>query len=212
MDGPLLPQRRDLLDAGRHTLGGLLVASLLLFPPVIAGTLMPSTGLLGLLAVALSLSMGAAEWLMSRFRLQVYRLRQAATDFEEFVALATQRFLRMATGYLFSVTGLSGLVMLGWLASGVKWPTTAEFTGCFGYLALGAAVFIGLFLQSIGRMSAVLIGYASLLGLEILGLLIVIFGPWRISLSAMTFVGSALLFLLLLGYSVIRLPRDIRML
>lgn len=207
-----LPPRTDLIDASRHALGGLLVSSLLLFPPVMAGTLMPSTGLLGLLAVALSASMGAAEWLMSRFRLQVYRLRQAATDFEEFVALATQRFLRMATGYLFSVTGLSGLVMLGWLVSGARWPRTAEFTGCFGYLALGAAVFIGLFLQSTGRMNAVLIGYSSLLAAEILGLLVVVFGPWRISLSAMTFVGSVLLFVLLLGYAVVRLPRDIRVL
>jgi hypothetical protein len=164
------------------------------------------------LAVALSASMGAAEWLMSRFRRQVYKLRLSVTDFEEFVSLATQRFLRMATGYLFSVTGLSGLVMLAWLAGGARWPRTAEFTGCFGYLALGAAVFVGLFLQSTGRMNAVLIGYSALLAIEISGLLIVVLGPWSVSLSATTLIGSVLLFLVLLGYAVIRLPRDIRLL
>jgi hypothetical protein len=41
-----LPPRADLMDASRHALGGLLVSSLLLFPPVVAGTLVPSTGLL----------------------------------------------------------------------------------------------------------------------------------------------------------------------
>ncbi|CAL9423247.1 hypothetical protein [Streptomyces sp. enrichment culture] len=98
-------------------------------------------------AVALTLSMGPAEWLLHRFRsgsLTGLRSTATARAFRRATALMVARCL---TGYLAVLLALA-------VTAAALWPRSPELTGprLTGLLLLGVVVWTGLLLQSFGAI------------------------------------------------------------
>ncbi|MFI9149193.1 hypothetical protein [Streptomyces sp. NPDC053367] len=115
-------------------------------------------------AVALTLGMGAAEWLLHRFRsagLAALRSTGTPAAFRRATALMVARCL---TGYLAVLTALA-------LATAALWPHSPDLAGprLAGLLLLGVVVWTGLLLQSFGAIvSAALVSCAAALAQTLL--------------------------------------------
>ncbi|MFD9332434.1 hypothetical protein [Streptomyces sp. NPDC060065] len=99
-------------------------------------------------AVALTLSMGPAEWLLFRFRSgSLAGLRSSGTS-KDFWRTTSGTLVRCLTGYLAALFALS-------LATSALWPHAPAATGgvrLAGLLLLGVVLWTGLLLQSFGAV------------------------------------------------------------
>jgi hypothetical protein len=160
----------ELKAAAPYALFGLLVIGLLVFP-LIAPRLFPgirgadATTLVGTLP--LSLSMGAAELQLYRYRGRIFALLQRTRRLEAFsggsrlvLARALGEYLAMATVLMAAVIGAAALI-----GSGPQWSDLLDFAG---YVVLGGALFLALLTQTCSGTTAVLIWCATALGAEFL--------------------------------------------
>ncbi|UGY92479.1 hypothetical protein [Streptomyces gobiensis] len=101
-------------------------------------------------ALALSLSMGPAEWLLARFRARTLAKLRDRTTFAAFRGTVAAELACGLLGYL------AVLALLTW-AGGVLWPYGPDPHGAAGLalpLLLGTVLWTALLLQSFGRIAA----------------------------------------------------------
>jgi hypothetical protein len=167
------PNRRlvragELRASGPYAMFGLLVIGMLVFP-LIAPRLFPgirgadATTLLGTLP--LSLSMGAAELQLYRYRSRIHELLQRTTRLAQFagrsrlvLARVLGEYLAMATVLMVAVVGLAAVA-----GSSPQWSDLPDFAG---YLALGGALFLALLTQTCAGTTGVLVWCGIALGAE----------------------------------------------
>ncbi len=158
------PHRRlvragELRASAPYAMFGLLVIGMLVFP-LIAPRLFPgvrgadATTLLGTLP--LSLSMGAAELQLYRYRGRIFDLLQRTTRLSEFtgrsrivLARILGEYLGMATILVAAVIGLAAAV-----GQSPQWSDLPDFAG---YVALGGALFLALLTQTCAGTTGVLV-------------------------------------------------------
>ncbi|MET9963796.1 hypothetical protein ABZ128_32780 [Streptomyces sp. NPDC006326] len=155
--GPRGPRLGDSVPYGVFGLGtGLLVLYAALGEVLSGG---PAEAVAAPSAVALTLSMGPAEWLLHRFRSGSLAGLRAARSPRQF------RLRMLATLARCLVAYLAVLLVLG-LAGTLLWPGAPGLTGlrCATLLLLGAVMWTGLLLQSFGavRPAAVVCACAAL--------------------------------------------------
>ncbi|MER5386562.1 hypothetical protein ABT040_41080 [Streptomyces sp. NPDC002688] len=100
-------------------------------------------------AVALTLSMGPAEWLLFRFRSGSLAGQRSSTSARRFRRATGGALVRCLAGYL------AALLVLG-LGTSALWPhapTTADGVRLAGLLLLGVVMWTGLLLQSFGAVT-----------------------------------------------------------
>jgi hypothetical protein len=167
------PHRRlvrlgELRAASPYAMFGLLVIGMLVFP-LVAPRLFPgirgadATTLLGTLP--LSLSMGAAELQLYRYRGRIFTLLQRTRRLAEFsghsrlvLARVLGEYLGMATVLMAAVVGLAAAV-----GQTPQWSDVPDYAG---YVALGGALFLALLTQTCAGTTAVLLWCALALGAE----------------------------------------------
>ena len=160
----------ELRAAAPYAMFGLLVIGLLVFP-LIAPRLFPgirgadSTTLIGTLP--LSLSMGAAELQLYRYRGRIFELLQRTRRLSEFsgrsrlvLGRALVEYLGMATVLMITVIGIGATI-----GSGPQWSDLPDFAG---YVALGGALFLALLTQTCSGTTGVLVWCAAALSAEFL--------------------------------------------
>ena len=169
------PNRR-LVRAGElrasvpYALFGLLVIGMLVFP-LIAPRLFPgirgadATTLLGTLP--LSLSMGAAELQLYRYRGRIFALLQRTTRLAQFagrsrlvLTRALGEYLGMATVAMVAVVGIGAAI-----GNSPTWTDLPDFAG---YVVLGGALFLALLTQTCAGTTGVLVWCGVALGAEFL--------------------------------------------
>lgn len=97
--------------------------------------------------IALTLSMGPAEWLLHRFRGEsLIRLRTLATA-REFRRAVTGTLVLCLGGYLTVLVALTLAVTLAW--PGAPWPTLPRLVTL---LLIGTVLWLGLLLQAFGAV------------------------------------------------------------
>ncbi|GAA2078669.1 hypothetical protein [Actinomadura alba] len=163
--------RSDAAMALPYALFGLLSGGMLTFPTVstLLGRSEP-TAATSVAVLALSLSMGFAEWILVSYRRRMHRtllghssVRGFALAARATLAAAVAAYLVVLTALAVAIAGLAGLN--GDLLRDSAGPATTTWTAG-GYLGLGGAFFVALLLQSCGRIRAVLAGCASALAAE----------------------------------------------
>ncbi|MET7984007.1 hypothetical protein [Streptomyces sp. NPDC005281] len=109
-------------------------------------------------AVALTLSMGPAEWLLFRFRSGSLAGLRSSTSARSFRRATAGALLRCLTGYL------TALLVFG-LGVSALWPhapAAADAVRLGGLLLLGVVMWTGLLLQSFGAVTAAVVCAAAL--------------------------------------------------
>ncbi|HEX4226128.1 MAG TPA: hypothetical protein VHZ97_27435, partial [Pseudonocardiaceae bacterium] len=160
----------ELRAASPYAMFGLLVIGLLVFP-LIAPRLFPgirgadTTTLLGTLP--LSLSMGAAELQLYRYRGRIFDLLQRTRRLAEFSGNSRLVLARALGEYLGMATVLMGAV-IGIAASVGQHPQWTDIPDYAGYVALGGALFLALLTQTCSGTTGVLIWCALALSAEFL--------------------------------------------
>ncbi|GFH35013.1 hypothetical protein [Streptomyces pacificus] len=100
-------------------------------------------------AVALTLGMGPAEWLLHRFRADSLAGLRACTSPRAFRISVAAALLRSLAGYLGILPALMAAALLLWPGGGAGRPDAAATAGA---LLLGAALWTGLLLQAFGAV------------------------------------------------------------
>lgn len=133
------PPRAASLPYGLFGLG----SGLLVLHAGVGDTLVSGAGAV----IALTLSMGPAEWLLHRFRGEsLTRLRTLATA-REFRRAVTGTLVLCLGGYLTVLFALTLAATLAW--PGAPWPTPARL---ITLLLLGTVLWLGLLLQAFGAV------------------------------------------------------------
>ncbi|MFE6711102.1 hypothetical protein [Streptomyces sp. NPDC057695] len=133
------PPRAASLPYGLFGLG----SGLLVLQAGVGGTPVSGAGAV----IALTLSMGPAEWLLHRFRGEsLTRLRTQSTA-REFRRAVTGTLVLCLGGYLAVLVGLTLAVTLAW--PGAPWPTGPRLVTL---LLLGTVLWLGLLLQAFGAV------------------------------------------------------------
>jgi len=125
-----------------------------------------NTGAL-LAAVPLSLSMGAAEWLLLWYRRRTRLLLGSSRDLTRFRRRAR---LLLAAALLQYVCGTAALIAAGAAlaaAVGLAQPSRADVPEMAAYLMLGAAMFLALLLQTMRLRAVPLLAAAAALAAEL---------------------------------------------
>lgn len=145
----LTPSRTELRGALAQAQFGLAAAGLLAFPVAVVGFGAGSAvSAVAVLTLPLSLSMGAAEWSLYRYRRDVHALLQRCRTVGEFGPGARAVLLGAVLRYLGAAAVLIAatvVVLHGSLAD--PWSAVRL---CLSYLALGGALFVALLLQALG--------------------------------------------------------------
>lgn len=148
---------------------GLLAAAMLSLSTIRLGTAPEpgaGSGPAGLALLPLSVSMGAAEWLLFWYRRRSHRLLLRATRPSQF-AVRAQLLLVAAIGcYVLVTVALIGLAVLVERNTGAGAPVTRHGA----YLVLGTAFFVALLLQSFRRPGVVLAAFSVALAVQVLAL------------------------------------------
>ncbi|MFF8834733.1 hypothetical protein [Streptomyces sp. NPDC015130] len=135
------PPRAASLPYGLFGLG----SGLLVLHAGIGDTLVSGAGAV----VALTLSMGPAEWLLHRFRGEsLTRLRTLSTA-REFRRAVTGTLVLCLGGYLTVLVGLTLVATLAW--PGAPWPTLPRVVTL---LLIGTVLWLGLLLQAFGAVAS----------------------------------------------------------
>jgi hypothetical protein len=144
-----LPSWSELRDALPAVALGVTAAGLLSFP-VVAGASGHGGGNVGALiaSVPLALSMGAAEWILSRYRRGARRLLSLTDDPYWFRDRARLLLLAALSQYVSVAIMLVGAALGVALLSGQARLSPEVVASAVGYLLLGAAMFLVLMLQT----------------------------------------------------------------
>jgi hypothetical protein len=127
---------------------GLVAAGLFAFP-VVAG--LPGHASAGLLvSLPLAMSMGAAEWMLVRFRRRTQRLLRSARELRAFAAGARLALFAALLAYLAVTAGLIAAVAAAAAGTGLAHPGLGVLPQVAAYLAVGGAMFTALLLQAFG--------------------------------------------------------------
>lgn len=157
---------RNMLPAAAF---GLLAAGLLAFPVVsgVHGRGGINVGAL-LATLPLSLSMGAAEWSLLRYRRRTRDVLRSTSDLRTFGRRARLALLAAVAQYLAAAIALTALAT--WIAftTGLVRPGAALiYPELVVYLALGSAMFIALALQALGVRAVPVAACAAALAFEL---------------------------------------------
>ncbi|MGC9671067.1 hypothetical protein ACNTMW_31545 [Planosporangium sp. 12N6] len=194
--GGRVPAGHELRAALPHVLFGLAAAGLLTYLVVASHLTGQLSHLAPLLATPLSLSMGAAEWSLYRYRRRTYRLLRTTRDPWEFAAGARRALLAATARYL-AATAVLLAVVAGAVAASDQWRTPwVALIECGAYLALGGALFVALLLQSFRGTLVPPLACAAGLGVEA-----ALTALARMDPAPAQLVTCAALAVLLLGYA-----------
>lgn len=133
------PPRAASLPYGLFGLG----SGLLVLHAGIGDTLVSGAGAV----VALTLSMGPAEWLLHRFRGESLTRLRTLTTAREFRRAVTGTLVLCLGGYLTVLVALTLAATLAW--PGVPWPTLPRLVTL---LVIGTVLWLGLLLQAFGAV------------------------------------------------------------
>jgi hypothetical protein len=158
--------------------------------------------------LALSLSMGFAEWILLVYRRRLRRALLTWGSVGSFARAARAALVTAVAGYLAAVAGLAAAVtvpvgLIGELPRALARDLADQAAVPWiagGHLCLGGALFVALLLQSCGRIRAVLIAFATALTAETVGSQIG--NPWVIQCAV-----AGGLFCALCAYALVVLGR-----
>jgi hypothetical protein len=166
---PRPPRRRELLAAAPNAVFGVAVGALLIFVPAVnvldpGPDRVPGTGAALAALLPLSVSMGAAEWLLYRYRSVTHQALQRTHTLAAFGRRAAAALFGVATGYLAALLALSaagaGLVVL--LTGDV--PALRPLATA---AVVGSALFLALLLMSFGIRRLVVLACLAALAADI---------------------------------------------
>lgn len=185
---------------------GLLAGALLTFPavPVLLGRARPSPATT-VAVVALSLSMGFAEWILLRYRRRLRRALLTRGGLRSFARAARAALVTAVACYLAALAGLAAAIAVPvGLAGHPHWSPAPAAWIAGGHLCLGGAFFVALLLlssgRSRGRTRVVLAAFAAALAAEAPTSLVA--EPGVVQCAA-----AALLFGALCAYALVALAR-----
>ncbi|MFL6055106.1 MAG: hypothetical protein ACJ72W_19670 [Actinoallomurus sp.] len=197
--------RADVTTALPYALFGLLAGGLLTFSavPALLGLTRPSQAT-SVAVVALSLSMGFAEWILLGYRRRLRRVSLTRSSLGSFALVARVALVAAIAGYLFALMALAAAIAVpAGLVGGLHWGPAAPWIAG-GHLCLGGAFFVALLLQSSGRsrarMRMVLIAFTAALTTEAVASSIG--DPWVVQCAA-----AAMLFGVLCTYALVVLAK-----
>jgi hypothetical protein len=203
------PVRNTSLSVAGEVLGampslafGFLAAALTAFPIATAlqGTSGPNVGAT-LAAVPLSLSMGAAEWVLHSYRQRIRRVLSTTGQLAGFGRAARLALAGAILLYLAIACLLTTVVVAVAVASGLVRPDQPILAGLLTYLALGVAMFVALLLQAVGARRVPLLACAATLAFVFL------FRDWGASAQVVAYTG---LFAILATYAAVVLSKTVR--
>jgi hypothetical protein len=143
--------RAEALGALPSAAFGLVAAGLLVFPVAVSVAAHGRTDDGALLAsLPLSLSMGAAEWTLIRFRRRTQRLLRSCRESRTFARRTRLTLLAALVQYLSAAVLLTIAVCVVAAASHLVRLQWADLPQITAYLALGGAMFVALLLQAFG--------------------------------------------------------------
>lgn len=198
--GPWL-RGTELLRSLPHAAFGLCAGGLLTFGTAVAVAGTSGTGTV--MALPLSLSMGAAEWLLFRYRRRSAELLQHASSLREFARRSRRTLLGLLALYLTLLTAIADGVAWAGRATGTFVATPVPF---WTSVVLGGALFTALALRSCGITAPVLACCA----LTLIGEAAVLVAVPRTTPDAVQLTGCAVLFVVLLGCALRQLGRATR--
>jgi hypothetical protein len=158
----------DLIEALPSAGFGLVAAGLVVFP-VVAGTHGHggvNTGAL-LASLPLTLSMGAAEWMLIWYRRRSQRLLRRMRELRKFASRARLMLFSALLQYLAAAALLIAAVVAVAVGTGLVHPQWSVLPQIVAYLMLGGALFLALLLQAFGSRAFPLVACALALGFEI---------------------------------------------
>ena len=162
-------RRKELVGALPAAAFGLLAAGLLAFPVVSGVHGRGGINIGALLAtLPLSLSMGAAEWCLLRYRRQTREALRTTRDLKTFGRRARLALLAAVAQYLAAAIALTAVAT--WIAftTGLVHPGAhLIYPELVVYLALGSAMFIALALQALGVRAVPVVACAVALAFEL---------------------------------------------
>ncbi len=168
-DRPPVVRRKELVGALPAAAFGLLAAGLLAFPVVSGVHGRGGINIGALLAtLPLSLSMGAAEWCLLRYRRQTREALRTTRDLKTFGRRARLALLAAVAQYLAAAIALTAVAT--WIAftTGLVHPGAhLIYPELVVYLALGSAMFIALALQALGVRAVPVVACAVALAFEL---------------------------------------------
>jgi len=199
--GRLLPPA-DLIGALPSAGFGLVAAGLVIYPVVagLHGDGGANTGAL-LASLPLTLSMGAAEWMLVWYRRRSQRLLRRTRELRKFASRARLVLFAALLQYLAAAAALiAGVVAI---AAGTRLvhPQSEVVPQVVAYLLLGGALFLALLLQAFGSRAFPLIACVLALAFEVFYRGLGVFGQ---------IVACTELLIVLAGYAAIVLGRAVR--
>ncbi|HYB87327.1 MAG TPA: hypothetical protein VEC76_10780 [Streptosporangiaceae bacterium] len=192
----------DLMEALPSAGFGLVAAGLVVYP-VVAGTHGHggvNTGAL-LASLPLTLSMGAAEWMLIWYRRRSQRLLRRTRELRKFAIRARLLLFAALLQYLAAAALLIAAVVAIAVGTGLVHPQPTALPQIVAYLLLGGALFLALLLQAFGSRAFPLVACTLALAFEI---------SYRgLGVSAQIF-GCAELLIVLAAYAALVLGRAVR--
>jgi hypothetical protein len=143
-------RRSEALGALPSAAFGLVAAGLLVFPVAVSIARGRTDHGALLASLPLSLSMGAAEWALIRFRRRTQRLLRDCRESRTFARRARLTVLAALAQYLSAAVLLTAAVCLVAGASHLVRLQWADLPQVIAYLAVGGAMFVALLLQAFG--------------------------------------------------------------
>jgi hypothetical protein len=199
--GRLLPPA-DLIGALPSAGFGLVAAGLVVYPLVagVHGHGGANTGAL-LASLPLTLSMGAAEWMLIWYRRRSQRLLRRTRELRKFASRARLVLFAGLLQYLAAAAALIVAVVAIAAWTGLVHPQWEVVPQIVAYLLLGGALFLALLLQAFGSRSFPLIACALALTFEVFYRGLGVFGQ---------IVACTELLIVLAGYAALVLGRAVR--
>ena len=189
----LTPSPAELRGALTQAQFGLFAAGLLAFPVAVVGFGAGSAvSAVAVLTLPLSLSMGAAEWSLYRYRRDVQELLDRCRTVRQFGPGARRVLVGAVLRYLMAAAVLIAVTVAALPGSVAVTSAGTAVVLCASYLALGGALFVALLLQALGGGGGTGVACGAALALEaalVLGL-----PAGAVDVMAAQLIASALLF------------------
>jgi hypothetical protein len=181
---------------------GLVAAGLVVYPLVagLHGNGGANTGAL-LASLPLTLSMGAAEWMLVWYRRRSQRLLRRTRELRKFASRARLVLFAALLQYLAAAAALIAAVVAIAAGTGLVHPQWTVMPQVVAYLLLGGALFLALLLQAFGSRAFPLIACALALAFEVFYRGLGVFGQ---------IVACTELLIVLAGYAALVLGRAVR--
>jgi hypothetical protein len=202
--GRRTPVPHELRGAVRHGLFGLAAAGLLMYPIVATQLIRGLPHLETLLAMPLSLSMGAAEWNLYWYRRRTSRLLRGIRNLREF-SVAAGRLLAVAVLRYVLVAAVL-IAVTATVVAAVDTVTPQWITiEASAFLLLGVALFVALLTQAFGGGLLPPLACLAALGAEVVLAMVTTVNPVVIQLAV-----CWVLMVALVGHAAITLGNAIR--